>query len=193
MNAVVKKLTIEEMQEIARRRGGKCLSNKYVNNITKLKWMCSKGHIWETIPTHIVSNKSWCPVCASGGGLRLTIEKMKIIARERGGKCLSNTYVNIETKLEWMCAKGHIWKKKPSSIKNNKTWCPVCNPTSARSTLTIEEMKKIAREREGKCLSDKYINNKTKLRWQCSNKHKWMARPTSIKYEKSWCPVCARN
>ena len=179
-----------KMHKIARERGGKCLSNKYVNNITKLKWMCSKGHIWEAIPTHIVSDKSWCPVCAPGGGVRLTIEEMKKIARERGGRCLSDKYINGKTKLKWQCSNKHKWMARPSSIKYEKTWCPVCAPGGVR--LTIEEMQTIARERGGKCLSDKYINSKTNLRWQCSNKHKWRARPTSIKYEKTWCPVCAR-
>jgi len=54
-----KKLTIEEMQRIAESRGGKCLSEKYINNRTKLKWQCEKGHIWEAAP-----RRSWCPYCS---------------------------------------------------------------------------------------------------------------------------------
>ena len=38
-----KKLTIEEMQEIAGSRGGKCLSKKYVNNRTKKSMMFPKA------------------------------------------------------------------------------------------------------------------------------------------------------
>ena len=37
--------------------------------------------------------------------------------------------------------------------------------------LTIEEMRTIAAHRGGFCLLSKYINNKTKLKWQCSKKH----------------------
>ena len=38
------KISIEEMQEIARKRGGKCLSKKYINAHTKLEWQCANGH-----------------------------------------------------------------------------------------------------------------------------------------------------
>ena len=59
--------------------------------------------------------------------------------------------------------------------------------------LSIEDMQEIARKRKGKCLSDKYINNKTKLEWKCLNGHKWKAIPESIKSGNRWCPVCARK
>jgi len=57
-----RKVTIEEMQEIAKERKGKCLSSKYIDSKTKLKWKCEKGHTWETLPT-IVKRGSWCPIC----------------------------------------------------------------------------------------------------------------------------------
>ncbi|PKP58873.1 MAG: hypothetical protein CVT88_06570 [Candidatus Altiarchaeales archaeon HGW-Altiarchaeales-1] len=34
------KLTIEDMQELAKNNGGKCLSTEYINTRTKLKWQC---------------------------------------------------------------------------------------------------------------------------------------------------------
>ncbi|PKM92484.1 MAG: hypothetical protein CVU81_00175, partial [Euryarchaeota archaeon HGW-Euryarchaeota-1] len=43
--------------------GGKCLSTKYINANTKLKWQCKEGHRWEAIPSSIKKG-SWCPVCA---------------------------------------------------------------------------------------------------------------------------------
>ena len=64
------KLTIEEMQGIASRRGGKCLSNKYKNNQSKLLWECSKGHQWEAIPTNIQKGK-WCPTCYREGRVNI--------------------------------------------------------------------------------------------------------------------------
>ena len=66
-----KKSTIEEMKIMAHKKWGKCLSEKYVNNNTKLKWQCEKGHVWDSIP-HGIKKGQWCPVC--GGTLKLTIE-----------------------------------------------------------------------------------------------------------------------
>ena len=51
---------------------------------------------------------------------------MKILAESRGGKCLSESYKNTNSKLLWQCKDGHRWKAVPNSIKSG-TWCPKCN------------------------------------------------------------------
>jgi hypothetical protein len=56
------KLSIEYMQQLAEKRGGKCLSNVYHNKSTKLQWQCAKGHQWFTSYS-IVYKGSWCPKC----------------------------------------------------------------------------------------------------------------------------------
>jgi len=187
------KLTIEEMQKRAREKGGECLSKKYVDIHTKLKWMCNKGHTWKAKPMYIKKG-TWCPTCAHIkliDSLRLTIEEMQAIAGEKGGECLSNEYVDIHTKLKWMCNKGHTWKAKPLYIKKG-TWCPTCGHirTSDSHRLTIEEMQAIAREKGGECLSEKYVDCNTKLKWRCSKGHEWEARPSSAR-RGHWCPICA--
>jgi hypothetical protein len=57
-----RKLTIEEMHQIAADRGGRCLSEIYTNTRTKLLWECSKGHTWEAVPSD-VKKGTWCPKC----------------------------------------------------------------------------------------------------------------------------------
>jgi hypothetical protein len=57
---------------------------------------------------------------------RLNIEEMKQIANNRKGKCLSEKYVNIDTKLKWQCEKGHVWEATPHSVKDSSSWCPIC-------------------------------------------------------------------
>ena len=104
-----RKFSIDVMQWIAEQRGGKCLSDNYVNDLTKLKWQCSKSHLWEARPSNIVYGKTWCPTCAGkkpNGNTRrsistdtLTINQMKDLAKQRGGLCLSNKYINCYTKL----------------------------------------------------------------------------------------------
>jgi len=123
---------------------------------------------------------------------KYTIEDMKTIAKERGGKCLSKKYVNPHTKLEWKCKIGHMWAATPNNVKKG-TWCPKCarKKIAESQKLTVEEMQKIAHERSGKCLSGKYVNSDTKLKWQCSEGHIWEAVPDSIR-RGSWCPQCAK-
>ncbi len=57
---------------------------------------------------------------------KLTIEEMRSIAEERGGKCLSDTYAGAMTKLTWECAEGHQWEAKPNNIKSG-SWCRKCS------------------------------------------------------------------
>jgi hypothetical protein len=52
------------MNKTAEIRGGLCLSEQYINSKTKLKWQCSKGHVWEALPTNVKNKGSWCPICA---------------------------------------------------------------------------------------------------------------------------------
>lgn len=51
--STAKTLSIETMKKIAEERGGWCLSDNYINQLTKLTWKCSEGHIWETTPKTI--------------------------------------------------------------------------------------------------------------------------------------------
>lgn len=55
------KLTIEQAREIAKQRGGKCLSTEYKNSAEKLLWECADGHQWETPLSSIKNKYSWCP------------------------------------------------------------------------------------------------------------------------------------
>ena len=58
-----KKLTIELMQQIARDRGGKCLSKEYINARTHLEWMCAEGHRWKATPDSVKNKSAWCEKC----------------------------------------------------------------------------------------------------------------------------------
>lgn len=174
------------MRHLACDRGGECLSEEYINGKTKLRWRCKEGHEWLAIPSSVKNMGTWCSKCFYSEQ-RCTIEQMREIARSRGGECLSTTYTNNRTKIRWMCAHGHKWNAIPSHVKDQQTWCPACGGTEK---LTIEEMQTLAHDRGGKCLSEEYTNSFTKLRWQCSQGHEWLAAPLNIKTQGTWCPHC---
>ena len=62
-------ITMEELQKLAEEKKGKCLSTKYINNSTKLKWMCKNNHIWETVLKVIIKGH-WCYDCNPGNGYK---------------------------------------------------------------------------------------------------------------------------
>lgn len=157
----------------------------------KVWWLCNKGHEWKATIAGRVAG-SGCAECAKNK--KLSIEIMKELAQKRNGKCLSSVYKNSCTKLTWQCSKDHIWEATPNSIRSG-SWCPICGKEKlkgkGRNNVTILDMKNLAEGRNGKCLSDCYQNNHTKLTWQCEKGHVWQARPNNIK-NGSWCPICAK-
>ncbi|MEK6905645.1 MAG: hypothetical protein AABX24_04555, partial [Nanoarchaeota archaeon] len=116
------------------------------------------------------------------------IKELQDIANSKEGKLLSETYLGSYKKLEWECKEGHKWKAVPNGIKNGR-WCAYC---SDNVKLTIEGIRKIAESKGGKCLSQTYVNSKTKLKWQCKEEHVWEAYVYNIK-SGYWCRKCAKS
>ena len=56
-------LNTDDVQEMARARGGQCLSAVSGDKQQKLKWRCGFGHEWEAT-SQLVSLGHWCPKCA---------------------------------------------------------------------------------------------------------------------------------
>lgn len=184
-----KPITIQEMHNLAKLRGGTCLSNKYVNSDTKLLWRCAHGHEWWSLPQS-VKRGDWCQKCyrlRAGESQRLTIEDMDAMAIKRGGTCLTREYRNKDTNLLWRCVAGHEWRATPGSIRQG-SWCRKC---AGLALSTLDEMVRLAAERGGQCLSPVYTNGHTPLFWRCSAGHQWRATPANVG-QGHWCPYCSR-
>ncbi len=245
-----KNTLLKQFQLIAEERKGKCLSEKYINNSTQLKWQCEKGHVWESTPYEIKNKRRWCTECEKIEKDTAIIKKCQIFAQEKGGNCISKKFINHDTPLMWQCKNGHKWEAKTELIKKNNfrcsecekinkgldiinrmktyaknrggkclteyyenfkipfkwecdkghkwkakmhmtiigAWCPKCN--SKKLKLSYKKMQQLAAKKNGKCLSEEYINNNTPLKWQCEKGHTWETQPRNI-LSGTWCPQCA--
>jgi rubrerythrin len=141
----LRRLSIEAMRELARQRGGECLSDEYVDSWVKLRWRCGQcGNAWDAAPAN-VRKGTWCPKCAvregwnlrrsrygeSGGNAKrppkYTIADMRALAAARGGRCLSSAYAGAHERLKWSCGEcGHEWLAAPSDVRKG-TWCRLCS------------------------------------------------------------------
>jgi hypothetical protein len=119
-----RKLSIEDMIDLATKKGGKCLSINYENSRSKIQWQCSKGHIFYKLAND-VRQGGWCRQCVIEEN-RHIIEDCHICAENNRGKCLSTNYLNQTAKMLWSCDKNHTWEASFSSIFHNGTWCPEC-------------------------------------------------------------------
>ena len=82
-----KKRTLDGLKianQIAKSKGGKCLSTKYINNSTKMQWKCKKNHKWSATLNNVKNNNSWCKEC---GYLQAAIKQ-------------NNSYILIHWKTE---------------------------------------------------------------------------------------------
>lgn len=72
-------LSMDEAYGIAKKRGGKCLSNVYKGVDATYKWECSLGHIFNNRFSKIKKGQ-WCPTCSKSGiseeVARTTFEQM---------------------------------------------------------------------------------------------------------------------
>lgn len=180
-----KSAALELMQEWAAERGEICLSKYYVNSETLLEWECKNGHRFQKTRDQYKQHKPCCE-CDSVELRKRNLTKVKEIALKKSGKCLSDTYFDLYTKLEFECKHGHRWKTTPLIIIYSHSWCPHCY---GHIRQTIEDMHKLAAKKKGKCISKKYINSLTPLKWKCDKGHVWTTPPTYIT-SGTWCPKC---
>jgi hypothetical protein len=128
---------------------------------------------------------------ANLGYERNIIKTLNEIAESRGGVCLTQSYLGSQELHRWRCANGHEWNAAPNNIKFG-TWCPICRAAERGSRLkySLEEIKAIAVERGGECLSTTYQSLIYKLRWRCNQGHEWEALASNV-VRGNWCPKCA--
>ncbi len=181
---------LARMRRVAAERGGECLSRRYVNADTRLRWRCRSGHEWWQKPAAVIQGH-WCRECERGWGRprrRLDIGIMHEMAEERGGACLSSEYNGIYHRLRWSCARGHLWETAANNVRRGG-WCPVC-AHAARGTL--EGMRALAVERGGRCLSRTWDDHKEPLLFACGKGHRFRARANVVK-SGVWCPACGEK
>ena len=189
--------TIDFYKKIALDRKGKCLSDDYVeiDGRKKLLFECKKGHQWYANLAGI-RNGRWCPKCKhieTGNRSRLSIDVYREMIEKRGGKLLKTDYHRSSDKVTVQCENGHIFYPILSSLKHVKSWCPHCRKGKKgyNIRLTIEDLKKIAERKGGKCLSEVYITLDSRYEWQCKEGHIWEASAGKIKNQGCWCPICS--
>jgi len=164
---------LEEMNEIAASKGGKCLSKKYLGAHGKLEFQCKRNHKWEATPDSIKNAKSWCRECFLEGVKQETLTKLKKIVIEKKGSFDERKFIKGKVKIEFKCEKNHKFNQTPSLILGGY-WCKICGRKEAarKLRLDITEVAKLGQPYNCVLLTKEYVNSKTKVEWKCSKNHK---------------------
>lgn len=182
---------LQELCDISKLRGGKCLSPEYLGVNVKHSFICKEGHKFTLIPQNMKSKKQcWCILCAykkNANKLRkYSLNDMLNLAKEKNGEFLSKTFKSVNDKYEWKCKEGHTWLATPADILRGR-WCKKC--FLAIKKYKLEDLKKIAEERGGESLAKVYHNNHEKLDWKCKNGHIFKINLSNVK-NGHWCKYC---
>jgi hypothetical protein len=84
-------------------------------------WQCGRGHAWDDGVS--AAQNVRCMNCATQRREQHT-ERLKALARERGGRLISALYADAATPLHWECAFGHTWDASPDEV--TRRWCSEC-------------------------------------------------------------------
>ena len=159
-----KKLTHEYVKSQFEKAGHIPKFTEYINNYTKLDFICPNGHHHSMTWAHWTSGNR-CGKCK--GNIEVTHEDVKKSLKYKSYELISKVYVNAHTKLECICPNGH----KYYITWNNWRKGAECFECFGSKKLTIDFIKEEF-EKEGYILlSTEYINNSNKLNYICPNGH----------------------
>jgi len=164
------------------------LTNEYVNNKTKLGYTCPNGH------TYVISWNKWkygrrCPYCNPKGRVRnRDINDIRKLMLDEGYTLLSTKYVDLSSKLDYICPKGHKYSTSLDNWLYNGNRCGVCNGNTKISTDTVRESLRL----EGFTLLSKYKSAHNKFKYKCNVGHigfiSWAHWNDGTR-----CPVCSNK
>jgi len=175
-----RRTSIEEIKNISKNNGFICLSKTYRYDGTKLKFKCSKGHIFEKRYDLFKAFTS-CPICNKERKLD-TIDEIKKIVSKKDYQLLTTVpkYIRKLFKIKVKCPKGHIYDVRWGCFEGGSR-CPVCkiinfcgpNHPNWKGGITADpycdawldkEYKDSLKERDGnKCLNPYCFKTSKKL------------------------------
>ena len=174
-----------------------------VTSKEEVSWICSKGHIWrESIFNRFTGGV--CPACNEHkllpGINDLATMRPNLVREwdyEKNGELKPENFQGCSnTKVSWICDKGHKW----DAVISNRfygTKCPYC--TGKKILIGFNDLEtlypNLAEEWDYKrngTLKPKNVtaNSNKKVNWICKNGHRWN---TAIyaRTRGNGCPFCA--
>lgn len=116
-------------EKLCRENGIKLIVVPQVPNITKIADL-KQFIINECKKFNIPISKNMDELIINSELEPISFEYLKrcqeMIAKSKGGKCLSKVYINCHDLLLFECAEGHQWKASSDNFCNKGSWCRKC-------------------------------------------------------------------
>ena len=183
------KQSIEDMHDLAKEKGGYCLSTEYISSKSHIHWKCGTcSNDWYATPDNIKA-ATWCEECA----------KLKVRNKSKGrfvnlldskGALYEGEYKNTRTKVLIKCKNNHSWRTTPGSLLHHGSWCSLCNREEMREAFQKEIEDTVLRQK-GTCEGE-YQTSNTVFSITCNNNHSWNPTATSL-LAGHWCKECKKD
>ena len=169
---------------------------EYINSITKIKFQCKQGHIWEATPHNILCGRG-CPYCSHVAKLSNEdfVSRLKNVTNKIE---LLERYKSFHEKILCRCLRcGHKWMISPAKLLNGRG-CPIC----AREIRGKNKMKigkknfesNLKKKKPNIILIDEYMGVDTPTRFQCKIcKYEFTTTPSKLLSTEYGCRQCHHN
>lgn len=141
----------------------------YKNAHSKLDYICPEGHEHSISWSNWKNNDQRCPSCYDTRRSRdrmLGIDVVRFSFELEGYELLTSDYEGSNTPLHFKCPSGHEHSIKWNNWQQGQR-CGVC---SGRY-VTLDDVKQSFGLENYVVLSDTYINNRNKIKYQCPDGH----------------------
>ena len=160
------------------------------------RWMCAKGHSFESSVNQMTSQGSGCSVCAGKQilvGYNDLATTHPAIASEADGWDPTTVSAGSNQKKSWKCPNGHLYVVDPNHRVGQNGGCPIC---SGRKVLVgfndlATTHPDLAKEADGWDPPTLNAGSHKKLTWKCMEGHKYVSVCYSRTKAGNGCPYCA--
>ena len=153
------------------------------------RFRCAQGHEPARAGTHIIRFPIECPECRAASALA----RLREIAQQAGGDCLSEHYVGRLKHHAFRCAQGHMFTATAVKIVSG-AWCRRCaiarHADKIRDPEGLTRLHKIAQQHGGECLSTHYARLSDRYDFRCARGHTWTTSGSDVA-RGAWCRSCA--
>ena len=166
-------------------------------SVKKLKWECTKGHIYISTPNMRTANGNGCPFCS---GRKPFIGETDLetthhdLAKEAEGWNPQEVTAGSHSMKKWRCTKKHDWMAIVKSRALRGDGCPYCSGAKVWNGFNdlVTTYKKIASEAHNWDPKTVSAGSSKKAEWVCDLGHVYVARIADRVGKNSQCPFCTR-
>ena len=186
------KYTIDEVRHIFENEGYMLLTQTYINNLQKLRYICPNGHVNQITLSKFNQGRR-CKICAyvtRNMPTKLKYNYVKKYIDSIGYTLISDKYINNNSKINVRCDKGHEYSVRFLSLQSGRR-CKICmnKQHGINSRHTYEYVKAYIEQTGYTLLSTEYNTARDKLKIKCNKGHEYNVQWYHFQ-QGSRCPHC---